>query len=48
MSLECFFAGLDPEGSIVTTFDGMSVGFEREAAANDNVTAFSQREIVHG
>ena len=33
---------------IVTTFDGMSVGFEREAAANDNVTAFSQREIVHG
>lgn len=37
-----------PGAHLVTTFDGMSVGFERAAAANDSVTDLSQREIGHG
>ena len=37
-----------PGAHIVTTFDGMSVGFERKAAANDSVVDFARRGLTHG
>lgn len=37
-----------PGAHLVTTFDGMSVGFERKAAANDSGIDLARREIGYG
>jgi hypothetical protein len=40
--------GVFPGAHLVTTFDGLSVEYERKDAANDSGIDLAQREIGHG